>query len=55
MTQKNFPLVAMVLKRESLDAIARGMEDVREASLLSRPAVHIETTRLCWDIMITTG
>lgn len=52
--EKTFPLVAMVLKTKTLDAVARGIEGVREASLLSRPALHIETNKLSWDIMITT-
>ncbi|MFZ5916049.1 MAG: hypothetical protein ACOYZ7_03885 [Chloroflexota bacterium] len=51
---KVFPLVAVVLKAESLDFFAASVGGAKEASFASRPAIHVETNRLSWDLLITT-
>ena len=51
---KDFPLIAIVLKVESLDHFSTSMDGIREVSFMSRPAVHIETTRQSWDLLVTT-
>ena len=51
---KVFPLVAIILKAESLDYFAAPVGGAREASFMSRPAIHVETSKLSWDLLITT-
>jgi hypothetical protein len=51
---KTFPLVAVVLKAEKLDYFRASLGGAREVSFASRPAIHIETNKLSWDLLITT-
>jgi len=51
---KVFPLIAIILRAENHDCFAAPMDGAREVSLMSRPAVHIETNRLSWDLLVTT-
>jgi hypothetical protein len=51
---KTFPLTAIVLKTEKFDFFKKPMDGVKKISFKSRPAVYIETNRLCWDILITS-
>jgi hypothetical protein len=51
---KAFPLTAITLKAENLDYFAAPVEGVREVSFMSRPAMHIETNRLSWDLLVIT-
>jgi hypothetical protein len=52
---KVFPLIAIVLKAKNLDYFAAVATEVKEVSFRSRPAVHIETNKLSWDLLIITG
>jgi hypothetical protein len=51
--EKQFPLAAIVIKAESIDFF-RDKDDVKVFEYLSKPAVHIETTDLSWDLVVTT-
>jgi threonine dehydrogenase-like Zn-dependent dehydrogenase len=51
--EKQFPLAAIVIKAESIDFF-RDKDDVKVFEYLSKPAVHIETTDLSWDLIVTT-
>ena len=50
---KLFPLLAIVLKTETFDYFVE-IDDAREVSFMSRPAMHIETNRLSWDLLVIT-
>jgi hypothetical protein len=50
---KAFPLIAVVLKAESLDYFAAPMQGIKEVSFMSHPPIHIETNRLSWDLLVT--
>ena len=50
---KLFPLLAIVLKAETFDSFVE-IDDAREVSFMSSPAMHIETNRLSWDLLVLT-
>jgi hypothetical protein len=51
---KVFPLVMVILKAQKLDYFAALPDGAKEVSFMSRPAIHIETNKLSWDLLITT-
>lgn len=51
---KVFPLVMVILKAQQLDYFAALPDGAKEVSFMSRPAIHIETNKLSWDLLITT-
>jgi hypothetical protein len=51
--EKKFPLVAIVIKAESIDFF-RDKEEAKIFEYLSKPAAYIESTALSWDLIVTT-
>jgi hypothetical protein len=49
---KDFPLIAVVLKAENLDTFAALTGQVRDCAFLSQPAVQIATNRRSWDLVV---
>lgn len=49
--EKAFPLIAIVLKAESLDYFAT-REGASDVSFMSQPAIHIATNPQSWDVMV---
>ena len=54
MLDKIFPLIAIILRAENLDYFAASTVGAREVSFVSRLAVHIETNKLSWDLLVIT-
>jgi hypothetical protein len=50
--EKSFPLNAVVVEAENLDFFATPPRGVSETTFLSRRAVLIETSPLCWDLVL---
>lgn len=51
--RKVFPLVAVVVETEGLDAVRQGCGEASDARFGDRPVVHIATSDLCWDLLLT--
>ncbi len=51
--RKVFPLLAVVVETASLDDLPKGFADGRKTTFGDRPAVHVATNDLCWDLLIT--
>lgn len=49
---KCFPLLAVVLETADLSAVPREIREARTASFDRRPAVHLATNDLSWDVLI---
>jgi hypothetical protein len=52
--EKEFPLAAVILKADTLDFFQQLDPPLKEGSVLGEAAVQLETTPLCWDLMITS-
>jgi hypothetical protein len=51
---KTFPLTAVVLEAPTLDGLL-GARDVQDVDLGSEPAVLVETSPSCWDLVIRSA
>lgn len=52
-TGKCFPLLAVILETESLSALPRSLREEHATTFDGRPAVHLPTSDLSWDLLIT--
>ncbi len=50
---KVFPLLAVVLETSDLSGVPRELREAHGVTFESRPAVHLETNDLSWDLLIT--
>jgi hypothetical protein len=53
-SDKEFPLVAIVVRSESLNNLQVEGEGVEEIQFFSKPSLYIPTNELSWDLIITT-
>jgi hypothetical protein len=53
-TSKKFPLIAVVVKAESLKYIHALDEVVEEIACFSKPCLYSPTNELSWDLIVTT-
>lgn len=51
---KLFPLLAIVLKADTFNYFEAQIGDAKEVSFMTRSAIHIETNKLAWDLLVTT-
>lgn len=51
--RKIFPLLAVVVETAGLAGLPTGVAEGREARFGERPAVHVPTNDLCWDVILT--
>jgi hypothetical protein len=54
MPTKKFPLVAIVVKTESLNTLQGRELEAEEILCFSKPSIHIPTNELSWDLIVTT-
>lgn len=50
---KVFPLLAVVLETPDLAAVPKGLREAHTVTFDGRPAVHVPTNDLAWDLLLT--